>query len=179
MQDPIHPTSAIPEQESGNPVNEEPISPASIAEETDLLKQELQAQSDKYLRLFAELDNFKKRSDRERIELRKTASRDIIVSLLEVLDDCDRAEKQIRASEGASEVTDGALLVFQKFRQVLTRNGLSTMESIGTPFDVEKHEAITQIEVPEASKGLVVEELTKGYYLNDKLIRFAKVVVGK
>ncbi len=143
------------------------------------MRAELEEQKDKYLRLFAEFDNFKRRNAKEKIELIQTAGKDVIISLLEVLDDCDRAEKQMEESGDAAANKEGVLLVFNKLRNTLQSRGLKTMESINTDFDVEKHEAITEIEASEKQKGKVVDEIMKGYYLNDKLIRFAKVVVGK
>lgn len=143
------------------------------------MRAELEEQKDKYLRLFAEFDNFKRRNAKERIELIQTAGKDVIISLLEILDDCDRAEKQMEDSDDAAANKEGVLLVFNKLRNTLQSRGLKTMESVNTGFDVEKHEAITEIEVSEKQKGKVVDEIVKGYYLNDKLIRFAKVVVGK
>lgn len=143
------------------------------------MRAELEEQKDKYLRLFAEFDNFKRRNAKEKIELIQTAGKDVIISLLEVLDDCDRAEKQMEESDDATANKEGVLLVFNKLRNTLQSRGLKTMESVNTDFDVEKHEAITEIEASEKQKGKVVDEIVKGYYLNDKLIRFAKVVVGK
>ncbi|MBS1600320.1 MAG: nucleotide exchange factor GrpE [Bacteroidetes bacterium] len=144
------------------------------------LQAEIQLQKDKYLRLIAEFDNFRKRKDREREELIQTAGKEVIVSLLEVLDDCDRAEKQIQQSKDVSEIKKGVQLVFNKLRSVLQSRGLRAMESINTEFDVDKHESITEIPAPSSElKGKVVDEVTKGYYLNDKIIRFAKVIVGK
>lgn len=143
------------------------------------MRAELEEQKDKYLRLFAEFDNFKRRNAKERIELIQTAGKDVIVSLLEVLDDCDRAEKQIEESDDIAANREGVQLVFNKLRNTLQARGLKAMESVNTDFDVEKHEAITEIEASEKQKGKVVDEIVKGYYLNDKLIRFAKVVVGK
>lgn len=140
---------------------------------------ELEEQKDKYLRLFAEFDNFKRRSAKERIDLIQTAGKDVIVSLLEVMDDCDRAEKQLTESNDIAAQKEGVQLVFNKLRNTLQAKGLTAMESINTDFDVEKHEAITEIEVPEKQQGKVVDEVEKGYYLNNKIIRFAKVVVGK
>jgi molecular chaperone GrpE len=148
--------------------------------ETDKLKDELQQQKDKYLRLVAEFDNFKKRNARERIELIQTAGRDIITSLLDVLDDADRAEKQWQGSDDLARIKEGVQLVFNKLRLILQNKGLKAMDSIQTDFNVEKHDAITEIAVPDDSlKGKVVDELQKGYYLNDKIIRHAKVVLGK
>ena len=148
-------------------------------EELDRLREELQEQKDKYLRLFAEFDNFRKRSARENLELRQTAGKEVIISLLEVLDDCDRAEKQLWSADAIGQIREGVQLVFSKLRATLLSRGLKAMDSIETEFDVEKHEAITEIPVPDPSlKGKVIDEIQKGYYLNDKLIRHAKVVVG-
>ena len=143
------------------------------------LQAELEEQKDKYLRLFAEFDNFKRRNAKERIELIQTAGKDVIISMLGVMDDCDRAEKQLIESNDFASQKEGVQLVFNKLRTTLQARGLTAMESINTEFDVEKHEAITEVEVPEKQKGKVVDEIEKGYYLNNKIIRFAKVVVGK
>jgi len=151
-------------------------------EEDDLLeksKAELQEQKDKYLRLLAEFENYKRRSARERVELSQTAGKEIIVSLLDVLDDCDRAENQLQKEKGDQDLS-GVFLVFSKLRNVLQSRGLKPMESLYTDFDVEKHEAISEIPAPSPDlKGKVLAEVMKGYYLNDKIIRFAKVIVGK
>lgn len=153
-----------------------------VAEESDVakLEAELSEQKDKYLRLMAEFDNFRRRTAKERLELIQTAGKDVIVSLLDVLDDCDRAEKQLQGSEDIAAQKEGVLLVFNKLRNNLQQKGVKVMESVNTDFDVEKHEAITEIPAPtEEMKGKVIDEVTKGYFLNDKIIRFAKVVVGK
>ena len=114
------------------------------------------------------------------MELIQTAGKEVIVSLLDVLDDCDRAEKQLQQSRNADEVREGVQLVFNKLRSVLQSRGLRPMESIHTGFDVEKHEAISEIPAPSPDlKGKVLDEVIRGYYLNDKIIRFAKVIVGK
>ena len=149
-------------------------------DETDKLKEELQQQKDKYLRLVAEFDNAKKRHARERIEWMQTAGKEIITSLLDVLDDADRAEKQLQKSDDLEQIKEGVQLVFNKLRTTLQNKGLRTMESISKVFDVEEHDAITEIPIPDENlKGKVVNEVQKGYFLNDKLIRHAKVVVGK
>lgn len=153
-----------------------------VAEDSELekLQAELQEQKDKYLRLMAEFDNFRRRTAKERIELIQTAGKDVIVSLLDVLDDCDRAEKQLQSSDDIAVQKEGIQLVFNKLRSSLQSKGVKAMESINADFDVEKHEAITEIPAPsEELKGKVIDEVMKGYYLNDKIIRFAKVVVGK
>ena len=121
------------------------------------LQAELEEQKDKYIRLFAEFDNFKRRNAKERVELMQTAGKEIVTSLLDVLDDCDRAEKQLQTSDDLEQIKQGIQLVFGKLRNILHSRGLKAMESISTDFD----------------------EVQKGYYLNDKIIRFAKVVVGK
>ena len=143
------------------------------------LQAEVIEQKDKYLRLVAEFDNFKRRNAKERLELIQTAGKDVIISLLEVMDDCDRAEKQIAESKDLEAHKEGFQLVFNKLRSTLQSRGLQAMESVNTDFDVEKHEAISEIEVPKDMKGKVVDVIEKGYYLNNKIIRFAKVVVGK
>ncbi len=153
--------------------------PVSEESEVEKLKNEIQEQKDKYLRLMAEFENFKRRTAKERIELIQTAGKDIVVSLLDVLDDCDRAEKQLGGTADITVQKEGIQLVFNKLRSSLQAKGVKAMESIHTEFDVEKHEAITEIPAPtEDLKGKVLDEVTKGYYLNDKIIRFAKVVVG-
>ena len=148
--------------------------------EVDQLKLDLADQKDKYLRLMAEFENFKRRTAKERIDLIQTAGKDVIVSLLDVMDDCDRAEKQLNGTDDIALQKEGIQLVFNKIRTTLHAKGLKAMESIDQAFDVELHEAITEVPVPDDSKkGKVIDEVTKGYYLNDKIIRFAKVVVGK
>lgn len=149
-------------------------------QDLERLQAELDEQKDKYVRLFAEFDNFKRRTAKERVELIQTAGREIVTSLLDVLDDCDRAEKQINQTEDLEQIRSGVQLVFHKLRQTLTAKGLKPMESIHTEFDVEKHEAITEIPAPTPDlANKVIDEVQKGYYLNEKIIRFAKVVVGK
>jgi molecular chaperone GrpE len=144
------------------------------------LNTELQEQKEKYLRLLAEFENYKRRTAKERTETIQTAGKDIIISLLDVLDDCDRAEKQLNNSNDLEQIKAGVKLVFNKLRTLLQQKGLKAMESVQQDFDVEKHEAITEIPSPTPDHtGKVLDEVQKGYYLNDKIIRFAKVVVGK
>jgi len=144
------------------------------------LEAEIAEQKDKYLRLFAEFDNYKRRTAKENIELRQTAGKEVIISLLDVLDDCDRAEKVITKSEDINVVKEGVQLVFSKLRSTLQSKGLKAMESIGKEFNADIHEAITEITAPTKElQGKVMDEVTKGYFLNDKIIRFSKVVVGK
>ncbi len=142
------------------------------------MQQEIDELKDKNLRLLAEFQNFKRRSAEERLVLHQTAGKDIIIGLLDVMDDCDRAENQIKKSE-ARESNEGTLLVFNKLRNLLQQKGVQAMESLNTEFDAEKHEAISIVDAPEEMSGKIIDELQKGYYLNEKLIRFAKVIVGK
>jgi molecular chaperone GrpE len=149
------------------------------ADDVIKLKKDLESQKDKYLRLVAEFDNFKRRNAKERGELIQTAGKEVITSMLDVLDDCDRAEKQMN-TEDPEQLKVGVQLVFNKLRTSLQSKGLKPMDSIDTEFDVHKHEAVAEVPVTdENKKGKVIDEIVKGYYLNDKLIRFAKVIVGK
>lgn len=134
---------------------------------------------DKHLRLLAEFDNYKKRTMRERLDLMNSASKDVMVSLLPILDDFDRAKKSADDPSNAEVFSDGVTLVYNRLNNVLQNMGLKAIQSTGEPFDVELHEAITEIPVPDENmKGKVIDTLEKGYVLNDKIIRHAKVVVG-
>jgi molecular chaperone GrpE len=153
-----------------------------VGEESELerAKVETEEYKDKYVRLVAEFDNFRKRNAKERIELIQTASKDVVQSLLEVLDDCSRAQKQMETSEDLPTIKQGVMLVFNKLQATLKSKGLKQMESVNTDFNADLHEAITEIPAPnEGMVGKVIDEIEPGYYLNDKLIRYAKVVVGK
>jgi molecular chaperone GrpE len=177
----------IPENEGGVDINAEENltgtadlnNPPDNDSELEKLKAELEEAKDKYLRKVAEFENFKRRNAKERIELIQTAGKEVITEMLDVLDDCDRAQKQMEASEDIKEIKEGVLLVFNKFRNVLQARGLKPMETIHKEFNADLHEAITEIPVAQELKGKVVDEVMKGYYLNDKIIRHAKVVVGK
>jgi molecular chaperone GrpE len=144
------------------------------------LQKELAEAKDKYLRLAAEFENYKRRTSRERIELIQTAGRDIIQSLLEVVDDTDRAISNLDKANDVVQVKEGVMLVFNKLKATLQSKGLKMMEAQGADFDPELHEAITEIPAGDPSmSGKVMDVITPGYYLNDKLIRHAKVIVGK
>ncbi|RKR82714.1 molecular chaperone GrpE [Mucilaginibacter gracilis] len=144
----------------------------------DKLKDELAQANDKYLRLFAEFDNFRRRTSKERVELLQTAGKEVIAAMLPVLDDFDRALKAMETATDVVPVKEGVALVQNKLKHILTSKGLKPMEAKGQPFDGDLHEGITSIPAGDELKGKVVDELEKGYYLNDKVIRFAKVVVG-
>jgi len=157
--------------------NETEQAPELSAEEK--LQAEVQQLNDKYLRLYAEFDNYKRRTQKERVELLQTAGKDVIVSLLPVLDDFDRALKAMETAADVAPVKEGILLVSTKLKNTLAQKGLKDVESINQPFDTDFHEAITNIPAPtEDLKGKVIDEVEKGYTLNDNVIRFAKVVVG-
>lgn len=159
------------------PVNETEQAPELSAEEK--LQAEVQQLNDKYLRLYAEFDNYKRRTQKERVELLQTAGKDVIVSLLPVLDDFDRALKAMETAADVAPVKEGILLVSTKLKNTLSQKGLKDVESINEPFNTDFHEAITNIPAPtEDLKGKVIDEVEKGYTLNDNVIRFAKVVVG-
>jgi molecular chaperone GrpE len=154
-----------------------------LEEEVEKLEKEIVAVEedrkevkDKYLRLFAEFDNYKRRTAKERVDLLKTASSNILREILPVLDDFDRA-KTASGDEGLGE---GIQLIYDKLFSTMARKGMKPMDSTGEVFDVELHEAITEIPAPtEEMKGKVIDTVERGYTLNDKIIRYAKVVVGK
>jgi molecular chaperone GrpE len=157
---------------------EEHVDPKDI--EIKELKRELDELRDKYVRLYADFDNARKRMAKDRIELIQTAGKDVITSLLPVVDDFERSLKAQENSDDAASIKEGEKLIHTKLTNILASKGLKAMESIGKDFDVNVHEAITEIPAPKPElEGKVVDEVEKGYYLNDKIIRFAKVIVGK
>jgi molecular chaperone GrpE len=157
-----------------------PEAPAIELDEMATLQEALNASKDQYVRLMAEFENFRKRTAKERLELFQTAGKDIIQSLLEVVDDMHRAEQQIESAADVQALKEGVALVFSKLKSTLQHKGVKEMEAKGMEFNPDLHEAITEIPAPtEELKGKVVDVLERGYYMNDKLIRFAKVVVGK
>lgn len=144
------------------------------------LQEELDESKDKYLRLFAEFENFKKRNAKEKIELRSSATADTLRDLLTVLDDFDRAKQSADDDTSSEEFSEGVTLVYQKIHSVLSAKGIKAMETNGEAFDPEFHEAITEIPAPtDDMKGKIIDTIEKGYVLNEKIIRFPKVVVGK
>jgi molecular chaperone GrpE len=154
------------------------------ADEKDRQIAELKAKADdindKYLRLYSEFDNFRKRTAKEKMDLIQSAGEDVFKSILPVLDDFERAIKSNSETTDVKAVNDGVNLIFNKLKTTLNQKGLSEMNAVGETFDADVHEAITNIPAPsEDMKGKVVEELEKGYSLNGKIIRFAKVVIGQ
>lgn len=153
---------------------------SKLKKENTELKNKCDELQDKYLRLFAEFDNYKKRTMKEKIDLMATAARDTVYSLLPVLDDFDRAKMIAESEESTENFSEGVSLVYQKLYSTLMQKGLESMVSTGEDFDPEFHEAITEIPAPsEELKGKVVDTIEKGYKLKDTIIRHAKVVVGK
>ena len=135
--------------------------------------------NDKYLRLYSEFDNFRKRSLKEKIDLSLTASEGLIIDLLPVLDDFDRALNAMADTDNVEAVKEGVQLIFAKMKGIFSSKGLKEIKSIGENFDTDFHEAITSIPAPsEDLKNKVVDEVQKGYTLNDKVIRFSKVITG-
>jgi len=151
-----------------------------LKEKIHQLKEKNEELTDKYRRLYADFDNFKKRSAKEWLEKNKEAGKDVIIQLLPVLDDFERAMKNIKTSGNLESIREGYELIFSKLKKNLEQKGLEEMKSIGEPFDADRHDAITDIPAPkEEDKGKVLDEIEKGYLLNGKIIRHAKVVIGK
>lgn len=135
---------------------------------------------DRYLRLYAEFENFRKRTNKEKLDIISTANAGIMKELLPVLDDFERAIKNNESVDDVESIKEGFNLIFHKLSQLLTTNGLKSMDTDGVTFDSELHEAIANIPAPsEELKGKVVDVVEKGYYLNEKVVRYAKVVVGQ
>jgi molecular chaperone GrpE len=153
---------------------------AELQGELDALRAEHQALHDKHVRLYAEFDNFRKRTARERLELIQTAGEGTLKTILPVLDDLERAVVNNEKAEDLQAVKEGVKLIHQKFLHLLSTQGLKVMEDPkGQPFDTDRHEAITQAPAPDDSlKGKVIDVVEQGYLLHDKVIRYAKVVVG-
>lgn len=159
---------------------EEETNEDSGEDELQSVKKELAESKDKYLRLYSEFENFRRRTSKERIELIKTAGEDVLTSLLPVIDDFERARKSVDGQDVNPSVKEGLDLIYNKLYKVLGQNGVKAMEiEKGSDFNPEFHEAVTQFPAPEEKlKGRIIEVLEKGYLLGDKVIRFAKVVTG-
>ncbi|MCF2876402.1 MULTISPECIES: nucleotide exchange factor GrpE [unclassified Tenacibaculum] len=153
----------------------------AIKKEEPTTEELIQVEKDKYLRLFAEFENYKKRTSKERIELFKTANQEVMTVLLPILDDFERALTHIEDDKEAEELRKGVLLIYQKLVKTLEQKGLTVVEvKAGDDFDAEVHQAITQIPAPSDDlKGKIIDCVEKGYKLGDKIIRHPKVVVGQ
>jgi molecular chaperone GrpE len=165
-------------ENSENQVKEEKDIKQGLSE-TELLTNEVAELKDKYLRLYSEFDNFRKRTSKERIDLIKTANEEVVKAILPTLDDFERALKSLGNDESQKSAKEGMEIIHNKLLKSLESKGLKAMVTLGQVFDVELHEAITQIPAPsEDLKGKIIDEVERGYFLNDKVIRFAKVVTG-
>ena len=142
------------------------------------LTNELAEQKDKYLRLYSDFENFRRRSAKEKVDFIRSASEEVIVTLLPVVDDFERALSAHDRNKDDSVFAEGIKLIYSKLYKALEQKGLKPIDAKGKDFDIELHEAITQIPSDDSQKGKVIEVVEKGYYLNDKVIRFAKVVIG-
>lgn len=144
------------------------------------LEQQLKEMQDKYLRLSAEFDNYRKRTLKEKMELTKSAGEDVLKDILPVMDNFERAQQSVQEAQDIDAVREGIDLIYNRFKEFLQQNGVKEIEAVNQPFDTDVHEAVTKIPAPEEDmKGKVVDVVQKGYYLNDKVLRYAKVVVGE
>lgn len=158
-------------------VTEETSAPE--ANETEKLRADLEEMQQKYLYLLSEFENFKRRTAKERLDLFKNASKDLLVELLPVLDDFERGLQAMEVSTDVASVKTGVDLVYNKFKGILSNKGLQPMNATGTDFDPELHEAISQAPAAsEADKNKIIAEVEKGYKLNEQVVRYAKVIVG-
>ncbi|PRY11567.1 molecular chaperone GrpE [Pontibacter ummariensis] len=178
LQDNTAKTEAEVQDEELN--QEEEIAETAEEGQQDNTAAELAEMKDKFVRLMAEFENFRRRTAKERIDLAKTATQDLMGDLLPVLDDMERARQSIEATKDVDAMLQGLELVFHKLKHVTQQKGLKPMEiKAGDSFDSDMHEAVTQIPAPsEELKGKIVDVIEKGYTLNDKVIRFAKVIIG-
>lgn len=167
------------EEEKGEIDDQEFVSENELSEE-EIIKEDLQKEKDKFLRLFAEFENYKRRTSKERLELFKTANQEVMTAMLPVMDDFDRAMNELKKS-GDENLLKGIELIHNKLRETLKAKGLTRMDvETGSDFDSEVHEAITQIPAPsEDLKGKIVDVVEPGYKLGERIIRFPKVVTGK
>ena len=172
--------SARASEEKDDKKDKGPKSKHKKDEQVEKLEQEVLQLNDRYLRLYSEFDNYRKRTLKEKIDLGKTASAEVITNMLPVLDDLERAYAAIEPTEDAHSATkDGIGLILNKFKNILSQAGLEPIHAIGQPFDTDFHEAITNIPAPSVDmKGKIVDVVEKGYLLGGKVIRYAKVVVG-
>ncbi len=153
--------------------------PAETGSATDKTTSELAELKDKYLRLYADFENFRRRTAKEKLDMINSANEGLLKSLIPVIDDFERAKQSMDSTDDITAVKEGVDLIYTKFTKTLESKGLKPMVSKGEPFDADLHESITQLPAPSPDlKGKVIDEVEKGYYLNDKVIRFAKVIVG-
>lgn len=160
--------------------NAEKISEKEEVDPIEVLEKEKKDLQDKYLRLYSEFENYRRRTARESLEMRQQASRDLIVEMLPVLDDFERGLDSIKKAETVDGLQEGVELIYGKFKGILEKKGLKPMASKEKDFDLDFHEALTKMPAPNKKmKGKVLDEIEKGYLLHDKVIRHAKVVVAE
>ena len=168
----MNPTAEVQEKEEG--------AENKIVDKEEVYQKQINELQDRYIRLMAEFDNFRKRSLKERMELLKSAGEDVLINILPVIDDFERGLDAIEKSTDIEAVKQGIQLIYNKFKDFLTQRGVKEIDARNQDFNVDMHEALTKIPAPEENlKGKVVDVVQKGYYLNDKVIRYAKVVVGE
>jgi molecular chaperone GrpE len=161
-------------------LNGDVTSPDKVLADVRVIDEKLAEMQDKYLRLSAEFDNYRKRTLREKIELSKYAGEKLLLSFLPIMDDFERALKHMDSTTDYVALKDGIDIMYVKFSDFLKQNGIKEIESLNTNFNVDLHEAVAKVPVPEEDKkGKVVDVVLKGYYLQDKVLRFAKVIVGE
>ncbi|MVM37681.1 nucleotide exchange factor GrpE [Spirosoma sp. HMF3257] len=166
-------TADVPEETS------EMASPEGFVAETNKIGSELAELKDKYLRLYADFENFRRRTAKEKLDLISNANEGVLKALIPVVDDFERAMQSIENTNDVGALKEGVSLIYTKLFKTLEGKGLKPMTSKGEPFNADLHESVTQFPAPSDDlKGKVIDEIEKGYYLNDKVIRFAKVIVG-
>jgi molecular chaperone GrpE len=173
-------SNTVPLDNAGQEITgEAPSGEALKADPLDAAKAEIAELKDKYLRLYADFENFRRRTAKEKLEMISAASADTVKLILPIVDDFERAKVSFDSSTEIEALKEGVDLIYTKLYKALESKGLKAMESKGADFDAEIHESIAQFPAPsEDLKGKVIDEIEKGYYLNDKVIRYAKVIVG-
>jgi molecular chaperone GrpE len=151
-----------------------------VLAEVRAIEEKLAEMQDKYIRLSAEFDNYRKRTLREKMELSKYAGENLLLGIIPLMDDFERAQKHMDSTVDCGALKDGIDIIYGKFGEFLKQNGVKEIEALGSDFNVDLHEAVAKVPVEEADKkGKVVDIVLKGYYLQDKVLRFSKVVVGE
>ncbi|MCX6333967.1 MAG: nucleotide exchange factor GrpE [Bacteroidia bacterium] len=176
----VAPPSEDPAGEADKPAGEEDKASDKVVKEGSLPEEKLAEMQDKYLRLSAEFDNYRKRTLREKMELSKYANEDVLLKILPVMDDFERALVNMETATDCAAIKSGIDLIYVKLTDFLKQNEISEIESLNCAFNVDLHDAVTKTHVEdESKKGLIVDVVKKGYYLKDKVIRHAKVVIGE
>ena len=170
----------VSSEQVSDSLNGDVTSPDKVLADVKVIDEKLAEMQDKYLRLSAEFDNYRKRTLREKIELSKYAGENLLLSFLPIMDDFERALKHMDSTTDCTALKDGIDIMYMKFSDFLKQNGIKEIESLNTNFNVDLHEAVAKVPIQEEDKkGKVVDVVLKGYYLQDKVLRFAKVIVGE